>query len=74
MDKLGFVDSKAFEEMIKGKIQAHIGIKWDKSNLVSSFYGVYMKENENRVYLYQVFSNGQFEDGILYSIKNSEIN
>jgi hypothetical protein len=65
-DKDDFIDYDEFEKMLQGEFQAEIGILWDVNNSVSSLYGIYKNDNENKIYEYRVFPDGQSKDNPIY--------
>ena len=62
----GLIEIDTFEEMIKGTFQAQFSITWDENNLVSNFYGIYKNANDNKIYEYGLFPDGQSKDNPIY--------
>ena len=62
----GFIGIDVFEEMIKGTFQAQFSITWDENNLVTNLYGIYKNTNNNKIYEYGLFQDGQSKDNPIY--------
>ena len=65
-DEYGIDYPQGFEEMLQGNFHAEVSILWDINNLVSSLYVMYKNENENKIYEYVLFADGQSKDEPLY--------
>lgn len=63
INEFGLAD---LEGMKQGKIKAHLSVVWDENNLVKEYSALYLNEQDNRIYEFRVFPDGQSKDNPIF--------